>query len=88
MTTFNSFANRDALPGLGTELVAPKREVLIATPSSENFFPLGFVIDGSKSRDPDNPVRVDILRAGLLMGRIGGTNKYAPSVLACTNNPS
>ena len=73
---------REMQPGVAADLVAPVREVLLKDgPMGPMFWPLGAAIDGSKSRDPDNPTRVDILRAGLLMGRITGGNKYAPSVL-------
>jgi hypothetical protein len=73
------------LPGVGTDIVAPIRELLLRAPSGEDYFPQGGVIDGSKSRDPDNPTRVDILRAGLAMGKITATNKWAPSILGVTS---
>lgn len=46
------------------------------------FLPGGRTIDGSKSRDPDNTGDVDVLRAGLLMGKITSGGKYAPSIMA------
>jgi hypothetical protein len=72
------------MPGVGPDLVAPIRELLIRAPEGRDFLPLGVTINGSLSRDPDNPVRVDILRAGLAMGRITASNKYAPAILGIT----
>jgi hypothetical protein len=71
-----------ATPGVKQDYVAPIREVLMREPLTEHFFPLGFVVDGSKSRDPGNSGdRVDILRAGLLMGKVTASGKYATSIL-------
>lgn len=45
----------------------------------------GRVIDGSKSRDPDNTGNLSVLRTGLLMGKITSSGKYAPSVIGKSN---
>ena len=45
----------------------------------------GKVIDGSKSRDPDNTGQVGVLRPGLLMGKITSSGKYAPSIIGKSN---
>ena len=75
-------ANMDALPGVGAELVAQERLVLMQPAQPTDLFPIGGAIDGSNSRDPDNPTgRVDILRDGMPMGRITATNKWAPSII-------
>jgi hypothetical protein len=74
--------NVNALPGVGADVVASIRELLMREPVEQDFFPIGFAIDGSKSSDPDNPTgRVDIIRDGMPMGKITATNKYAPSVI-------
>lgn len=39
----------------------------------------GKVINGDQSRDPGNTGDVNVLRAGLLMGKITASGKYAPS---------
>lgn len=44
----------------------------------------GKIIDGSKSRDPLNTGAINILRPGLLMGKITASGKYAPSVFGVT----
>ena len=44
----------------------------------------GRIIDGTKARDPGNTPDVDVLRAGLLMGKLATGGKYAPSVIAVT----
>lgn len=70
----------NALPGPQTERTATPRKVMA---SSQGFMllPGGKIIDGSKSRDGGNTGDVDVLRAGLLMGEITASGKYAPSVL-------
>ncbi len=45
----------------------------------------GKVIDGSKSRDPDNVSAEYVLRPGLVMGKITSSGKYAPSILGTLN---
>jgi len=82
MTWLN--VNRDVLPGVQPEAVAPIRELLLAAPFAQSYWPQGLAIDGTATRDCDNPIRVDILRAGLVMGRITGTNKYANSIFGLT----
>ena len=75
-------ANMDALPGVGSELVAQERLVLMQPALDTDLFPIGGAIDGSNSRDPNNPTgRVDIIRDGMPMGRITATNKWAPSII-------
>jgi hypothetical protein len=46
---------------------------------------LGKIIDGSKSRDPGNTGDLDVLRPGILMGKISASGKYAPALLGVTN---
>lgn len=41
----------------------------------------GKIIDGANSRDSGNTGDLDVLRAGLLMGKITTGGKYAPSIL-------
>lgn len=45
----------------------------------------GKIIDGSKARDPLNTGDLDVLRAGLLMGKITTGGKYAPSMMGLSN---
>lgn len=46
--------------------------------------PIAAIIDGTKSRDPDNTGTINVLRAGLLMGKVTTTGKYANSVIGVT----
>ncbi len=46
-----------------------------------DLLPVGKVIDGSKSRDPGNAPDTWVLRAGVLMGKITASGKYAPSII-------
>jgi hypothetical protein len=45
------------------------------------LLPGGKIIRGEKSRDPLNTGDVDVLRAGLLMGEITASGKYAPAII-------
>lgn len=60
---------------------------------SETFLAQGKFIAGACSRDPGNTGDVNVLRIGLLMGKIstvvnslGAVDQYAPSVLGVTTN--
>lgn len=66
------------LPGVKSERTATPRRIL-KTRDGAIIFPGGRVIDGSKSRDPLNTGDIDVLRAGLVMGKISTSGKYAPS---------
>jgi len=68
------------MPGIRAERAAAPRKIL-ASGDGAIFFAGGRVIDGSKSRDPLNTGDVDVLRAGMLMGKITASGKYAPSVI-------
>jgi hypothetical protein len=48
------------------------------------FLPQGKIIDASLSRDPGNGTDIDVLRAGLLMGKVTSSGLYAPSMLGST----
>jgi len=68
------------LPGPRSERSAEARNIL-AVASSAVFLPGGVVLDGSAGRDVLNAGDEDVLRDGLLLGRISDSGKYAPSVL-------
>jgi hypothetical protein len=68
------------LPGVGTARVASPREVLAGNAQFAQFGPGLRTIDGSRSRDPLNTPDVDVLRAGLPLGKTTG-GKYAASVI-------
>ncbi len=48
----------------------------------------GKIISGTNSRDPGNTGALNVLRPGLLMGKITTGGKYAPSVLGVTTGTS
>lgn len=78
--------NPAALPGVGTELDAAVRQLLAREPLGGEKLAFGMaMIDGTKTRDADNPTttRVDVIRDGMPMGRVTGTNKYANSIIGC-----
>lgn len=69
-------------PGIGSSITVQKLNV--ARAGSEEFYPAGGTIEGSKTRDPGNSASSILsLRAGLLMGRITG-GFWANSILGAT----
>ena len=74
------------LPGVGTARTATPREILAGNAQLAQYVPGLKLIDGSKSRDPLNGTDVDVLRAGLLLGKITSSGKYAPSILGTLSN--
>lgn len=69
-----------ALPGIGTERTSTPRKLLLTTEGMLTL-PLGRVISGANSRDPANTGDLDVLRAGMVMGKRSNDEKYAPSIL-------
>lgn len=72
--------NPRALPGVGSDRTASNRNILTSAVGLV-FKPAGVIVDGSKARDPGNSGDIDVLRAGMLMGRITTGGKYAPSII-------
>lgn len=68
------------LPGIGTARTTSPRKIL-ASMMGALFLPGGRVIDGSQSRDPLNTGDVDVLRAGMLMGKRSNNGLFAPSII-------
>jgi hypothetical protein len=71
----------NSAPGLGPVRTMAHRQVFLG---NEKFLPGSFIIAGEKSRDPGN-TPVTELRAGMLMGRITASKKFAPAVIGVTN---
>ncbi len=69
------------LPGIRTALVATHRVIFKGGVWDFVDLPLGKIIDGANSRDSSNTGDLDVLRPGLLMGKITATGLYAPSIL-------
>lgn len=74
------------MPGVGAEKLARHR--VIAADGYLDMLPGGLVLDGAKTRDPDNPdysadgaTAQKRLRAGLLVGQVTASGKYANSIL-------
>lgn len=72
------------LPGVRAERTATFRRVF--KQSGKMGLALGKIIDGSKGRDPLNTGDVNVLRAGVLLGQITASDKYAPSIMGITTN--
>lgn len=68
------------MPGMRTALAATHRVVFLQG-DWHSGLAQGRIIDGSKSRDSTNTGDLDVLRAGLLMGKITASGKYAPSII-------
>ena len=82
MPVFNPFTG---MPGVSSEKIAKHRSV--GADGYFDFLPGGVILDGTKTRDPDNPdyttdsTAQTRLRAGLLIGKISSTSKYTNSFL-------
>ena len=70
------------VPQFGAKRTATERLVVLA---NGVFVPHGRIIDGALSRDPLNTGEVHLLRAGLLLGEITASGKYAPSIIGVTS---
>lgn len=73
------------LPGIKTERTATPRLIFL-TEKGQQYLPSGKIIRGAVSRDPLNTGDLDVLRPGLLMGKITSGGKYAPSIMGVTTN--
>jgi len=67
------------LPGIKTTKVATPRKVLKTLDHSIKF-PGGVTVNGALARDPLNTGDVDVLRAGMVMGKITATGLFAPAI--------
>jgi len=67
------------LPGIGSDKTATPRTVALGGRLST--LPGGIIIDGSESRDPLNTGDVDVLRAGILLGKRTANSLFAPSII-------
>lgn len=72
------------LPGVQAAITAAHR-LLFRDGTMTSALSGGKIIDGTLSRDPDNTGDVNVLRAGLMMGKVTASGKYAPSVIGVTN---
>jgi len=66
------------LPGIGTERSSSPRQIL-ATLAGAVLLPKGGIIEGAKSRDPENTGDTDVLRAGVPLALVSG--KYRPAIV-------
>ena len=71
--------NPNAIPGLGTSHEYGLRQIMAA--GAPQYLPGGVVVGGATARDPLNTSYVDTIQAGMLLGRITATGKWAPSVI-------
>lgn len=68
------------IPGVGQSQTSSHR-VVRRTGGVHTIVPGPNTIAGASSRDPGNTGDVDFLRAGLVMGRITASKKWAPAIL-------
>lgn len=71
------------LPGIRTAKTATHR-ICFKGGVWEIFLPGGKIINGALSRDPLNTGDIDVLRPGVLMGKITASGKYAPTIIGVT----
>lgn len=72
------------LPGIGTTVTATPREILAGNSQFAQYIPGGRIVSGAAARDPGNINDIGVLRAGMLLGKITASGKYAPSVIGPT----
>jgi len=72
--------NSARLPGIHTVRTATPRKLLI-TDHGKLFIPGGKIINGTYSRDPLNTGDIDVLRAGIVLGKRTDDSLYAPSII-------
>lgn len=75
------------MPGVRTARSSDARRLLISD-QGKILLPRGRVIRGAVSRDPLNTGDLDVLRAGLVMGMITSSGKFAPSILGLLTEAS
>lgn len=68
------------VPGVQTAKVATPR-IVQWTSEGAMLIPGGKIVHGAVARDPLNTGDVDVLQAGLVMGRITASGLYAPAVI-------
>lgn len=69
-----------ATPGVRVRGDAERRDILFGLGGNVQEAG-GEIVDGALSRDPQNTGDVDTLRAGIMLGRITASGKYAPAIL-------
>jgi len=77
--------SENLIPQIGAANSATPR-IVLKTMAGVQMYPGGKIIDGSLSRDPGNTGDVDVLRAGVLMGKVTTGGKYAPSIIGPTTS--
>jgi len=73
------------LPRIGSRVNATHR-IVFRDGQFDTALSGGKVVKGSVSRDPDNTGDIDVLRAGLLMGKRTSGGLYAPSIIGLLNS--
>lgn len=80
------FAPFTGMPGVSAERISKHR--VVTSDGYLEFLPGGLILDGAKVRDPANPDYSSLgsaaqrrLRAGLLMGEVTASGKYANSII-------
>ena len=67
-------------PGIGTTRTAAARQILLSD-QGKMLLPGGRIVDGAESRDALNTGNLDVLRAGMVLGKITTGDKWAPSII-------
>lgn len=68
------------LPGIKTERNFTDRHIRIST-ENRAYIIAGKTVDGTLSRDPLNGTDTDVLRPGLMLGKVTASKKYASSII-------
>lgn len=65
-------------PGIGDQVNSIERVVMA---SGGEMPPGGVIIDGERARDPRNTDNADTLRAGLILGKVSSSGRFAASII-------
>jgi hypothetical protein len=68
-----------AAPGLANEIATSPR--IMRSGGMFTYLPGGKQIDGSKSRDSGNTGNLDVVRPGMLMGKVTSGGLYVPAII-------
>jgi hypothetical protein len=71
------------VPRIGSEIPSTPRKILLSQ-NGKMVLPGGKILDGAESRDPLNTGYLTTLRAGMLLGKITASGKYAPTIIGLT----
>lgn len=68
-------------PGITTMGSAEPRNIFMNNGDGALFWPGGGILDGSEARDVGNGDNTNVLRAGVILGKVTASDRLAPSII-------